>query len=84
MFRSVRLRLPQLGRPVYEVQPAKKTERESGLQRLRQRHQASNQGVVPRGLFAQELAVQRLVAGTAKASQTATVHVSAKPRLTSC
>lgn len=82
----MRLRLPQLGCPVYEVQPAKETERESRLQRLRQRHQASNQGVVPRRLSAQELAVQRLVAGTAdgKRSQPDPTCVSAKPRLTSC
>lgn len=82
----MRLRLPQLGCAVYEVQPAKKTERESRPQRLRQCHQASNEGVVSRGLPAQELAVQRLVAGTAdgETHQTDSARVSAKLRLTSC
>ena len=86
MFCQMRLWLPQLGCPVYEVQPAKTSERAGRLQRLRQRHQASNQGVVPRGLSAQELAVQRLVAGTADSNpaQTDNAHVSAKSPLTPC
>lgn len=60
--------LPQPGHAVYEVQPDEEAEREGGGQRVWKRRQTSGQGVLPRGLSAEELAVQRLVAGTATGS----------------
>lgn len=68
----MRLGLPQLGRPVCEVQPAEETERASRRQRLCQRHQTPEQGVVSRRLSAEELAVRRLVGGTASSSRALT------------
>lgn len=60
----MRPRLPQPGRPVYEVQPDEETEREDGGQRLWRRCQTSDPRALPWGLLAEELAVQRLVTGT--------------------
>ena len=61
---QVRAGVPQRGRPVHEVQPAEEAEREVAAQGLRRAAQAPGQGALPRGLSAEELAVQRLVAGT--------------------
>lgn len=58
-------RLPQSGCPVHEVRPDEEAEREGGGQRLRKHRQTSDQRVLPWGLSAEELAVQRLVTGKA-------------------
>lgn len=56
--------LPQLRRAVHEVQPDEAAERASGGRRLWNLRQTAGQGAVSRRLSAEELAVQRLVAGT--------------------
>lgn len=83
----MRLRLPQLGRPVCEVQPGKKTEPAGGLQRLCEGHQTPDAGDVSRRLPAEELAVRRLVGGTANSSDArslARTHAAHGSALTSC
>lgn len=72
----MRAGLPQPRPAVHEVQPDEAAERAGGGRRLRKRRQTSGQGAVSRRLSAEELAVQRLVAGTAAGSTVSTTPQS--------
>lgn len=61
----MRAGLPQPGPAVHEVQPDEAAKRAGGGWRLWKLWQTTGQGAVSRRLSDEELAVQRLVAGTA-------------------
>lgn len=63
MLHQVRAGLPYAGRAVHALQPGQEAERPRGEPGLLRPPQAPDPGDLPRGLPAQELAVQRLVRG---------------------
>lgn len=83
----MRAGLPQPRPAVHEVQPDEAAERAGGGRRLRKLRQTTGQGAVSRRLSAEELAVQRLVAGTAggkRRHQYDTTVTSGSERLCFC
>lgn len=80
----MRAGLPQPRPAVHEVQPDEAAERAGGGRRLRKRRQTTGQGAVSRRLSAEELAVQRLVAGTAGGSAVSSTTPQSPVKVKDC